>query len=184
MASEEKISENNEIDELINNLGSKNGRVRLKSREKLVSKGKEVVKRLMEQLDNSSYRVQWEAMKSLEEIGDPETIPIFINALENDESEIRWLAAEGLINTGMECVAPLLKTLLDKSESNSIFVYAGAHHVFHELKKENLFSKELPIDRLLCVLKNPGWTESLNPIVFKVLNGLPLESRIDLTNSG
>ena len=175
MATDEQYPDINEVEELINNLGSRNGRVRLKSRQKLVSKGREVLNRITEQLDNPSYRVRWEAMKSLEEIGDAETIPLFIQALEDDESEIRWLAAEGLINTGINCVVPLLKTLLEKSESNSIFVYAGAHHVFRDLKKGNVLPKGFPVDKLLCVLKNPGWTESLNPIVFKMLNSLPLE---------
>ena len=171
----EPISDKDEIEDLINDLGNKNGRVRLKSRRKLVSKGREVIERMRELLDSPSYRVRWEAMKTLEQIGDPVTIPDFIQALEDDESEIRWLAAEGLINTGIKCVVPLLKTLLEKSESNSIFVYAGAHHVFSDLRKEKILPDEFPVEKLLCVLKNPGWTESLNPVVFSLLNMFPLE---------
>ena len=176
MITEERYSEKNEVRQLIKNLDSKNGRERLKSRQQLVSKGKSVLEPLIEQLDNPSYRVQWEAMKTLEEIGDPGTIPVFIQALEDDESEIRWLAAEGLIGTGFNCVVPLLKTLLEKSESNSIFTYAGAHHIFYDLRKKNALPEGFPVDKLLSVLKNPGWTENLNLVVFKILNSLPLEN--------
>jgi len=104
-----------------------------KAREELVAKGKNIVDFLMELLNNPKHIYRWEALKTMEEIGDPISIPMFIKALEDDESDVRWIAAEGLIKLGMKSIKPLLKTLIEKS--GSIFVLAGIHHVFYDLKK-------------------------------------------------
>ena len=108
-------------------------------------------------------------MKILEEIGDASTIPLFIRKLEDDDSEIRWIAAEGLIRTGKNCIRPILKRLIENPEENSIFVYSGAHHVFYDLHKEGALPDKFPATQLLEALKNPGWSENVDPIVYDIL---------------
>lgn len=169
------IHSENEIQQLIDKLGSRSGTERKDAREKLVIKGGQALEQLEDLLDSPRYLIRWEAMKTMEEIGDPGSIPVFIGALEDDESEIRWIAAEGLIRIGIQSIGPILRTIIDKSGSNSVFVFAEAHHVFYELKKRGVLPEGFPVDKLLSVLKNPGWSENMKPIVFEILNQLPPE---------
>jgi HEAT repeat protein len=159
-----------EIQKLIITLGSKNGMKRKKAREKLVAKGENMIDFLMELLNHPKHIYRWEALKTMEEIGNPISIPLFIQAFEDDESDIRWIAAEGLIRLGNQSIKPLLKALLEKSDA--IFVLAGAHHVFYELKKAEKLPTGFPIDKLLSAIKNPGWAESVKLLAYDLLNNL------------
>ena len=169
------INPESEIQKLIDQLESKSGSERKNAREKLVVKGKNVLKYLVNLLDSPKYMTRWEAMKTMEEIGDAESIPVFIEAFEDDESEIRWIATEGLIRIGIQSIGPILRTIIDKSNSNSVFVFSEAHHVFYDLKKRGVLPEDFPIDKLLSVLKNPGWSEGIKPLVFEILKRFPPE---------
>ena len=157
--------------ELITILGSKNGLERKESRKKLVKMGKQVVKFLEQEYENinedKNETFRWELIKSLQQIGAPSSIPIFIKALEDEESDIRWLAAEGLINVGVDSIEPLLKELVKNSDS--IFVCAGAHHVFHDFKKKRILPVGFPVDKLLSALKNPGWSGNVKTTAYEIL---------------
>jgi hypothetical protein len=118
--------------------------------------------------ENSIYR--WEILKTLQQISDSSSIPIFIEALEDEESDIRWVAAEGLIKLGAESINPLLKALV--KDSDSVFLCAGAHHVFHDLKKKNMLPVGFHADKLLTALKNPGWSGNVKTTAYKMLNNL------------
>jgi len=157
----------NEIQELIDALGSKNGMERKEARKKLVKKGREVVDYLKSEHQDPNVVYRREVMKTLQQIGDSSSIPIFIQALEDEESEIRWIAAEGLISLGTESIEPLLKALVKNSES--IFVCSGAHHVFHEFKKKNRLPVGFQADKLLSALKNPGWSGTVKTTAYELL---------------
>jgi len=161
-----------EIKQLIECLCDDDGLERKKAREKLVAKGKNMIDFLMELLNNPKRIYRWEALKTMEEIGDPISIPLFIRALEDDESDVRWIAAEGLIKIGTQSIKPLLKTLIEKS--NSIFVLEGIHHVFHDLKKTEKLPTGFPIDKLLSALKDPEYSERIKPMAYELLNNLEL----------
>ncbi len=165
-----KNPEDLEIQQLLKTLGSKNGIEREKAREKLVAKGKDMLDFLMELLNHPKHIYRWEALKTMVEIGDPISIPLFIQALEDDESDVRWIAAEGLIKLGFQSIKPLLKTLIEKSDF--IFVLAGTHHVFYELKKTEKLPEGFPIDNFLSALKSPGWKGSVKPMAYEILNNL------------
>ena len=140
---------------------------RKEARRKLVSKGKAIIEFLTELIEHPKHILRWEALKVLQEIGDPMAIPMFIQALEDDESDVRWIAAEGLIKLGVPSIRPLLTALIDKSDS--IFVLAAGHHVFYDLKKTNKLPEDFPFDKLLSALKSSKWIESVKPIAYDLL---------------
>lgn len=168
MNNKNKESKNSEISDLIIKLGSDNGFEREKARKALVKMGRDAIDFLMEILSHSEHIYRWEAVKTLEEIGDPVSIPLFIQALEDEKSDVRWLAAKGLIKLGSHSIKPLLKIL--EQRSDSVFILEGAHHVFYDLKENNELPKDFPIDKLLSALKYPEWVESVKPLVYKILN--------------
>jgi HEAT repeat protein len=159
-----------EIHELIIKLGSDNGMERQKARESLVKIGRDTKDFLMELLSRRKHIYRWEALKTMEEIGDPVFIPSFIQALEDDKSDVRWLASKGLIKLGKVSIEPLLKLL--KQKSDSIFVLEGAHHVFRDLRENKVLPKGFPTDKLLSALKNPESVESVEPLAYELLNNL------------
>jgi HEAT repeat protein len=164
----EDKSKQSKIQELIKTLGSDNGMERQSAREELVAIGRDSVGFLMELLSHPKHIYRWEAVKTLEEIGDPLSISLFIQAMEDEKSDVRWLAAKGLIKLGKLSIKPLLKTLEKKSDS--VFVLEGAHHVFFDLKENKMLPKDFPIDKLLSALRNPEWVESVKPVAYEILN--------------
>jgi len=170
MDNKNKKSNDSEMHELIIKLGSDNGFEREKARKTLVKIGRDSIDFLMELLSHPKHIYRWEAVKTLEEIGDPVSIPLLIGALEDDKSDVRWLAAKGLIKLGKFSIEPLLKILEQKSDS--VFVLEGAHHVFFDLRENKVLPKDFPTDKLLSALKNPEWVKSVKPIAYEILNTL------------
>ncbi|MCB0752504.1 MAG: HEAT repeat domain-containing protein [Ignavibacteriae bacterium] len=164
-----------EIKNLLENLVSENGVERKSARKNLVKKGPVVIDFLMEHIHHPKHLYRWEALKTMEEIADPVSVPLFIEALEDDESDIRWIAAEGLIKIGSESINPLLKTLTKKTDS--IFILAGAHHVFHDLNKKNSLPKDFPIDNFLSNIKKSESDEAIKLLAFQILSNLEEENK-------
>ena len=138
----------NEIEELIKKLYSKDGIQRKMARYDLVKIGKPAIKYLSDLLNEPKDKeqkeyVRWEAIKTLSQINNPESIPILIKALEHEDFDVRWMAAEGLINIGEKSIKPLLKTLVRKS--NSIYLLEGTHHVLKDLQFKKIFDDKTGI---------------------------------------
>lgn len=163
-----KNSTDSRTQELIIKLGSENGLEREKARKALVKTGVDAIDFLIELLTHPKHIYRWEAVKTLEEIGDPVCIPLFIQAMEDDKSDVRWLAAKGMIKLGARSIKPFLKILEQKSDS--VFILEGAHHVFFDLKEKQLLPKGFPIDKLVSALKNPEWIESVKPLTYDLSN--------------
>ncbi len=159
-----------EIQKLLKALGSKDGMERKQARQELVARGKEIIDFLKEFVDHPQQTYRWEAFKTMEEIGDPASIPLFIEALENDDSDLRWIAAKGLVKIGVPSITPILNALIEKTDS--IFILAGAHHVFYDLKKTGKLAADFPIDDFLAALKNPERIESVKLMAYELLNNL------------
>ncbi len=157
-----------EIQQLIATFGNKNGLERKKAREKLVSMGRNTIDSLTELINHPKHIYRWEALKTMEAIRDPVAIPMFIQALEDDENDVRWIAAEGLIKLGLQSIKPLLQALIEKSDS--IFILAGAHHVFYDLKKTKKLPESFSIDELLTALKNYKLIGNINALAYELLN--------------
>jgi HEAT repeat protein len=167
MENNSKKIKKSELQELIIKLGSDNGLERQKARKAFVKMGMDSIDFLMELLSHPKHIYRWEAVKTLEEIADPVSIPLLIQALEDDKSDVRWIAANGLIKLGKHSIKPLLKIL--ETKSDSVFVLEGAHHVFFELRENKMLPKGFPINKLLSALKNPEWVESVKPIAYEIL---------------
>jgi HEAT repeat protein len=167
MENNNKKIKKSELQELIIKLGSDNGLERQKARKAFVKMGMDSIDFLMELLSHPKHIYRWEAVKTLEEIGDPVSIPLLIQAMEDDKSDVRWIAANGLIKLGKHSIKPLLKIL--ETKSDSVFVLEGAHHVFFELRENKMLPKGFPINKLLSALKNPEWVESVKPIAYEIL---------------
>ena len=88
--------------------------------------------------------MRWKTAKTLGQIGDPTAIQALIKALEDKMFDVRWLAAEGLISIGGKALIPLLRNLMDHSDS--LWLREGVHHVLHDLD-------------------NPGINEVLQPVL-------------------
>ena len=127
------------IQALVVDLASKDGVVRVRARESLVSIGSKAVAALSLTLKSQDQGQRWEAAKALGQIGDPAATGVLVSALEDNVFEIRWLAAEGLIKIGRPSVVPLLQQLIHHSDS--VWIREGIHHVFHDLHDQTIKRK-------------------------------------------
>lgn len=126
---------------LIAKLAEKEGQEREKARWSLIAIGSLAVAPLIESLEAPDKQVRWEAAKALAAIADPAAADALVKALEDKVFDVRWLAAEGLINLGQAVIVPLLKALVERSDSPWLRI--GAHHVLHDLAAGDLNLKEL-----------------------------------------
>jgi HEAT repeat protein len=121
------------ISSLITDLASQSALVRTNARQSLVAMGGPAVAPLIEALADPKRQVRWEAAKALSQIADPAAAPALARALRDRGFGVRWLAAEGLIALGSKGLVPLLRALIDHSDS--VWLRQGAHHVLHDLAK-------------------------------------------------
>ena len=124
------------IELAISELASESGFARVDARDYLVSMEEKAVPHLTEALKSDKQRVRWEAAKALATIGDPAASQSLINALEDKIFDVRWIAAEGIITIGREALIPLLSALTKRGDS--LWLREGAHHVIHDLMREDL----------------------------------------------
>lgn len=134
---------NKNISDFINDLSSDNGIVRRIARQKIVELGADAIDYLLELQNSPKHIVRWEAIKAIEQIGDPLGTPILISALKDDKFDVRWIAAEGLIRIGKPAIKPLMNELVNNSES--VIVREGAHHVLKELHSMGIFDDKFDI---------------------------------------
>ncbi len=130
---------------LMDMLANKDGATRQKARKSLVALGKPAVFSLIRALQNSKVdHVRWEAVKTLDAIGDIRAIPQYVNALEDTDSDVAWLAAEALRRFKKFAWLPLSRALI-KSGSDSAVLRQGAHHILKNQKEDGF-------DDLLAIL--------------------------------
>ncbi len=141
------------VEALINTLSTLKDKVREGARHTLVAMGKPAVPSLIKALKSKKALVRWEAAKALEEMADPETAPVLVEAMEDDDFDVRWLAAEGLIKMNIKGLRPLLEAL--ELRGDSVLLREGAHHVFHDLAKGELRKFLVPVLASLEALE-PG----------------------------
>jgi hypothetical protein len=125
-----KFSED-DIHRYVEDLGNKNGMVRQKARQTLVSMGRAALDLLAELSTHPKAVIRWEAVKALGQISDPAAAPVFINALEDENSDVRWLAAKGLIFLGKDGLISILEALAEFK--TTVFLKEGAHHIVKAL---------------------------------------------------
>ena len=137
------------------------------ARRSLVSLGHQAVPSLIEALGNKKHWVRWEAAKALAQIADPSAAQALVNALRDKEFDVRWLAAEGLIKIGHKVLKPLLMALIEHPDS--IWLRQGAHHVLHDMDRDNL---DKIIGQLLTALNDTEPSEFIPVLAKKTLDTL------------
>jgi HEAT repeat protein len=142
MTREEKAHDTT-IEFAIAELANKSGFARVDARDYLVSMKEKAVPHLTEALKSDNQWVRWEAAKALAKIGDPAASQSLINALEDKMFDVRWIAAEGIIAIGRKALIPLLSALTKRDDS--LWLREGAHHVIHDLMREDLKAVFSPI---------------------------------------
>ena len=100
-----------EIPVLIRKLFSDDGIERRMARHDLVKIAAVVIRFLVGLQHLPEQHVRWEAIKTLSQIADADSIPILVNALENSNVDVPWLAAEGLVEIGGASLMAVLLAL-------------------------------------------------------------------------
>jgi len=157
-------SEKNKVENLINDLLSDNGIIRQMARHNLVKIGHNAIEPLYKLLSSPKHMTRWEAIKAIEQMGDPYATPYLIAALQDDKFDIRWIAAEGLIRIGIPCLKPLMKQIVE--DSDSVFIREGAHHILKDFESKGIFVDKFGI---IDKLENLSDISSLHVIAEKYL---------------
>lgn len=131
------------LNQLIVQLGDRDGLRRQAAREELVAMGSPALPYLIKELRSPNERLRWEATKALGEIRDPRAAPALVQTLEDEEPAIRWLAATGLIHLGRASLRPLLQAL--ESHSDSMWMREGTHRVLHSLIRDGVADDAVPV---------------------------------------
>ena len=161
------------ITTLMDMLASKDGVIRQNAREALVALGRPAVPSLTQALLNSSMdQVRWEAAKALGSISDTGAIPSLVKALEDSSHDVAWLAADALIPYKTAAWPALLEALI-KSESDSVGLRKGAHHVLVNQKEEGF--NDL-LTTLLKALESSAAPESSAVAAYDILKKMKVKS--------
>jgi HEAT repeat protein len=123
------------IEQLATDLGSKDTVQRQNAQRALVRLGSAAVPALLGALDAPEKRARWEAAKALTDIADPAAAKRLVRALGDRDSDVRWVVGEALVALGRDGVKPLLQALTESGLPEG--TYPAAHHVLHELVKQN-----------------------------------------------
>ncbi|HBY95461.1 MAG: HEAT repeat domain-containing protein [Ardenticatenaceae bacterium] len=123
------------IRSLVGALRSDDRHERERTRKHLVAIGAPAIAPLLELLSDQDEHVRWEAAKVLSRICTPEAAASLVEFLEDRNSAIRWLAAQGLIAAGRAGLPPLLRALIQRS--NSVWLREGAHRVLLALARRS-----------------------------------------------
>ncbi|MGA3245453.1 MAG: HEAT repeat domain-containing protein [Bacteroidota bacterium] len=151
---------------LMNTLESEDGATRQKARKSLVALGKPAVSSLSRTLrDSKLEHVRWEAVKTLDAIGDSRTIPSLVKALEDSDPDVAWSAAEALIKFTKAAWPPLLRALM-KRGADSALLRQGAHHVLRN-QKESGFNDLL--GNLAKAIESGSVPESTTVAAYEIL---------------
>ena len=165
-------SDTAKIEQLIEQLGNRDGLVRQQARIDLIRIGEPAVEPLIEALENRRGYTHWEAAKALSQIGSPQAAQALIEALEDDEFSVRWLAAEGLIAIGEDSLKPLLTALVNNPQS--ALLREGAHHVLHDLVHRLSLKQPLreQVEPVLAVLNDIEPALEVPPVAEQALHKL------------
>ena len=159
--------ENNTIESLIVELSCDDVLKCQNARRSLVSIGGKAVPHLVESLKSKRNWVRWEAAKALAQIADPSATQALVDALRDKEFDVRWLAAEGLIRIGPKTIKPLLRALIEYPDS--IWLRHGAHHVLHDMDRDDLHETIRP---LLPALSDSKPSELIPMLAKKTLDAM------------
>ena len=168
-----KESVGERVRSLINMLSSKDGVIRQKARNSLVTMGRPAVSSLIRALRHSgSVQVRWEAAKALGAIGDNRSIPALVNTLTDSNFDVAWVAAEALRKFKKAAWPELMRALM-KNIPDSGLLYQGAHHVLRGQREEGY---EASLYTLMQALEGSRLSESTIVAAHEILERLKAEA--------
>lgn len=147
---------------LIEQLSSNETTIRLDARNQLIRMGSDVLPYMHKLLKSKDKQLRWEAAKTIEAIGHPDSIPDLLELLEKKETDFRWIASEALINIGRQSIVPLLQAIIARDETH--FLRSAAQHVFNELFTSNELDR---YSKLMETLNNKKQLGSMSSIEAK-----------------
>lgn len=140
------------------------------ARRALIVTGGAAVPALADLLASPDEAARREAAIVLSSCATPDAAPALVAALEDQNSGIRWLAAKGLIAAGRGGLEPLLRELINRSES--VWLRDGAHHVLRALVRR---SADDPVGAVLGALEGPEPDLTVPPAAMGALRALPAD---------
>ena len=144
------VASQEDTQQIIARLGSKDGLIRQSARQGLEEIGKPIVPLLLESLENSSNEHQrWEILKILDHLRDPESAPDLVEMLQDERAGNRWLAADALVNLGYWGLEPLLQGLVNNF--SSVWFREGAHHILRAFHEKGMLNSD--IEHILAALE-------------------------------
>ena len=144
------------IQELIANLGEKDFLKRQRARLLLVDRADESVPALQEALKSQDTQTRWQAVHALGEIDAPEIIPALTDMLLDKDTGVRWAAMESLIRKGRSALRPLLEKFI--KDFDSIWLREGTHHILHVFKDRHQLNQfEITLFEKLGEQSFPGF---------------------------
>ena len=92
-------------------------------------------------LQHEQPRTRLDAVRTLAEIQPPSAAPGLVRCLQDEDVGVRWAAREALIALGGSGVEPLLRDLIQASDS--IWLREGAQHILSALKDQGCLAAPL-----------------------------------------
>ena len=160
-------SKQDNINMLLNALSSKDWVKRVNGRKALIKLGPAAVNPVIGVINSKNQTVRWEAVKVLQQIGDPSSVDALVNALRDNMFDVRWIAAEALINIGDASIKPLLRATINFPDSDEI--REGAHHVFHDMHSPKYADILKPV---IAILEDPTLTLDIPLAAKKALDAI------------
>jgi HEAT repeat protein len=192
MSQTDDRKQQDEIQRLIKDFSNQDRKVRERARRDLLVIGEPALLPLAQSLSTDDRWARWEIAKTLAQMRNPQAAPILVKELENNDPDVRWLAAEGLIALGANGLTPLLQALINNP--SSFLLYQGAHHVLHDLYKEEVHEGELEyanfsvlssglkeaVHRILNAMEDSGYLILMPQAARRALDSLEIERRTRL----
>ena len=101
------------------------------AQEKLVSMGPAVLPYIVQALKSTDAATEWQLVKILEKLADPNSVDLLISLLADSNFDIQWMAAETLARIGDKSLVPLLNLLVQ--QGNSVSIRNNAHYILHRI---------------------------------------------------
>jgi len=176
---ESQTNTNQQIPQLIAELGASDYLKRQRARLVLVHRDEESVPALLKALKSRNEHTRWEAVRALGDIRNPDTIPALVTMLMDQNTGIRWATMESLIHMGRNSLRPLLEKFIVNFDS--LWLREGVHHILHALKdRQQLNDEEIALFEKLDAQSIPGfeanWTSDQAWAAEKALEALDREA--------
>ena len=173
LAEQETTAGTSSLQLLIDSLSSSSIPRRRRALRALIGHGPIAVAALAGLFTSPREHVRWEAAKALGRIGGLSAAEALAPVLDDESLDVRWAASDGLVAIGHVSLIPVLRILIERS--NSVRVREGAIHVLHGLLEDRYIEIILPV---LSAMKLGVPVENLPVAAHEALNKLRSAHRL------